>query len=61
MAHKLSQPAKIHDVFHVSQLKKFQGVLPMAAHIPSWLQRQDEDETIQPEALLDMRVIKVSE
>lgn len=33
---KLSEGSQIHNVFHVSLLKRFHGTLPMVSHIPSW-------------------------
>ncbi|KAK9748954.1 hypothetical protein RND81_02G092500 [Saponaria officinalis] len=60
VAYKLALPetAKIHRVFHVSQLKILKGMLPAAAHIPSWMQGLSSDDAIQPAAALDKRVIK---
>lgn len=61
VAYKLKLPAgsHIHNVFHVSQLKRFQGHLPAAAHIPSWLQGTSQD-VLQPEAILDTKLLQIS-
>ncbi|XP_074300863.1 uncharacterized protein LOC141632197 [Silene latifolia] len=60
VAYKLKLPstAQIHNVFHVSQLKKFVGTLPMAIHIPTWLQGQPTDHVLQPAAILERRTVK---
>lgn len=61
VAYKLKLPsdAKIHDTFHVSQLKSFHGTLPIAAHIPPWFQGSaPETSSVQPAAILQKRVVK---
>ncbi|KAK9726784.1 hypothetical protein RND81_05G236800 [Saponaria officinalis] len=60
VAYKLKLPAsaQIHDIFHVSQLKKFVGTLPIAIHIPTWLQGQSVEKALQPTAILDRRTVK---
>ncbi|XP_056690204.1 uncharacterized protein [Spinacia oleracea] len=55
---KLSNSAQIHNVFHVSQLKKFHGTLPLATHIPHWLHGQQSSELPIPIAVLDKRIVK---
>lgn len=59
VAYKLNllQEAKVHDVFHVSLLKKFHGSLPVATHIPLWMHGQSESE-LTPHAILDRRIAK---
>lgn len=54
---QLPQESKIHDVFHVSLLKKFHGNIPVALHIPLWMQGCVTDE-LKPKAILDRRVVK---
>ncbi|XP_074299699.1 uncharacterized protein LOC141630850 [Silene latifolia] len=60
VAYKLALPdsVKIHKVFHVSQIKKFRGVLPNATHIPEWMQGFSTDNILQPAAVLEKRVVK---
>jgi len=60
VAYKLLLPkqVKIHDVFHVSQLKAFKGTLPALPHIPGWLQGADPDQHPQPKTVLERRIKK---
>ncbi|KAK9706486.1 hypothetical protein RND81_07G129000 [Saponaria officinalis] len=60
VAYKLTLPptVKIHNVFHVSQLKAFRGILPVFPHIPHWLQGMATEDVIRPEAILERKVIK---
>ncbi|XP_074291954.1 uncharacterized protein LOC141618774 [Silene latifolia] len=59
-SYKLTLPdtAKIHKVFHVSQLKAFRGNIFAAPHIPNWMQGLSSDDTIQPAAVLERRIVK---
>lgn len=50
---KLLASAKIHDAFHVSQLKAFHVTLPMATNITSWFQGHDSGFVPTPAAILD--------
>ena len=56
---KLLTEAKIHDVFHVSQLKPFHGALPQVLRIPQWLQGLQVLSKL-PEAILGRRFVKVN-
>ncbi|XP_074303969.1 uncharacterized protein LOC141638427 [Silene latifolia] len=60
VAYKLKLPARalIHNVFHVSQLKKFRGTLPVVSYIPEWFHGKEGDADVQPLAILDRRVVK---
>ncbi|XP_074302603.1 uncharacterized protein LOC141634278 isoform X2 [Silene latifolia] len=49
LAHKYSSPF---------QLKEFRGTLPIAIHIPKWLQGRPADQILQPAAILDRRTVK---
>lgn len=57
-AYKLQLPmsAKVHDVFHVSQLKLFRGTLPVTAIIPSWFCTDSCNQFARPSILLDKRI-----
>lgn len=59
VAYKLQLPseAKIHDVFHVSQLKAYYGPDPIAAVLPDWSGCSDSC-TVLPAAILDTRMVK---
>lgn len=60
MAYKLALPSdsQIHNVLHVSQLKKFTGSLPIATHIPQWMQGQEDQQSLQPRAIADQGIIR---
>lgn len=60
VAYKLDLPenVKIHKVFHVSQIKKFRGILPNAIHIPEWMRGLSTDQDLQPAAILERRIVK---
>lgn len=56
VAYKLQLPvsAKIHDIFHVSQLKQFRGALPVTTEVPSWL---CSASNMVPQSIIDKRMI----
>lgn len=60
VAYKLELPSesKIHNVFHVSQLKAFHGTLPQAIHIPTWMQGTNTEHSLVPAPIIDRRVVK---
>ena len=60
MAYKLSLPtnAQIHNVIHVSQLKKSHETLPVASHIPDWLHNHNVSVEIQPQTVLETKVVR---
>lgn len=60
VAYKLLLPptARIHDVFHVSQLRAVVGQVPMVTNLPSGLQHSSEDSVKKPVAILDTRMTK---
>lgn len=55
---KLPAGSQIHDVFHVSQLKMFHGVVLEVSNSPDWFSHVQKDSTPQPFAMLDKRMIK---
>lgn len=54
VAYKLKLPSgsHIHDVFHVSQLKKFHGSAPLISQIPDWFNSAIAEPELQPAAIL---------
>ena len=60
VAYKLQLPvdAKIHDVFHVSQLKAFYGDLPVSTTLPDWSLKNGKAD-LYPEAILETRMVKL--
>lgn len=54
--------ARIHNVFHVSQLKPFYGQFPAAIHVPDWIQGSNplDKPSKNLEAIIDRRFIKVN-
>ena len=55
---QLLDSSKIHNVFHVSQLKQFRGTLPLVAEIPR--DGQDQTTPLLPAAIMESRVIQVA-
>jgi chromodomain-containing protein len=62
VAYQLQLPheAKIHYVFHVSQLKAFYGELPQALHSPDKLQGWRFRSIPLPEAIINKRMVKAN-
>ena len=56
---QLPSSARIHNVFHVSQLKRFQGELPAVATIPEELDKPPAPVQV-PLAIHDSRIVQVS-
>lgn len=54
----MPKEAKIHDVFHVSQLKLFHENLPSGIHIPCWMQGKSVETQIKHTIILNTRAIK---
>ena len=55
---KLPKEAQIHNVFHVSQLKVFRGLLPDKPHVPAWMVGRDVEQILQPRAIVGRRIVK---
>ena len=53
----MPESATIHDVFHVSQLKKFYGELPVTSTLPSYMVTPTQAKV--PAAVLERKVYKV--
>ncbi|KAL8114377.1 hypothetical protein AgCh_021297 [Apium graveolens] len=61
VAYKLrfSPDIKIHDVVHISKLKKFHGDPPVFSSVPQWLTHESSTTgSLVPEAILDHRMVK---
>lgn len=54
---QLPTSAKIHNVFHVSQLKGYDGQEPDTANMQVWF--NEDSPSLQPSAVLDKRIVKV--
>lgn len=59
-AYKLALPdgSIVHDIFHVSLLRKFYDTLHIASHIPLWVQGQSTDIVLQTLDILDRKIVK---
>ncbi|CAO2820412.1 unnamed protein product [Amaranthus hypochondriacus] len=60
VAYKLRLPvdSRIHNVFHVSLLKKFHGTLPLTTVTPLDIQDQSNEPSFKPTTIKDRRIVK---